>query len=168
MHSVLLFLDTLIPPRFDCIDRHQHLLRLSLWLARWLIQSRDIWCSTYIPRLWAFQIPDAIVLLYNRFIVCRAIVFNVIWIIQVPIPVKPIFGVWDVFRHAILITFAWMTFDLCDLVDIIYLTSSSRQVLCRQCWWQRWSIWQCKCSRTIMMKVWPGCFHDPFRIRSVL
>jgi len=54
-----------------------------------------------------------------------------------------------------------------DVANVQYLCSSSREVLCRQSWWQRWSFWQFKCSRTIMLEVWPGCFDNLFGIGNV-
>jgi len=41
---------------------------------------------------------------------------------------------------------------------------SSREVVCRQSFWLRWSLWQFKCSCTIMLEIWPGCFDDLFGI----
>jgi len=83
MHSGLLYLHSCIPPRFYCIQRHKHLSSLCHWLQCWPNQFRNIWGSTQIPLLWAFRILDTIAFLYIRFSVCRAIVFGVIWIIQV-------------------------------------------------------------------------------------
>jgi len=60
-----------------------------------------------------------------------------------------------------------MTVDSSDWLDIQYMTSSSRGVLCRQTCWKRWSFWQCKCSCTIMLKIWPGWFDDFFGIWNV-
>jgi len=48
-----------------------------------------------------------------------------------------------------------MTQNSPNSADISDLSSCSREVLCRQTWWQRWSFWQFKCSRTIMLKEWP-------------
>jgi len=86
-HSVLLFLYSLIPPRFYCINCHQHLCSLSLWLPCRPNQSWNIWHSTQIPLLCAFQILNAHALLCIRFNIYRAIVIAVNWIIQVAIPV---------------------------------------------------------------------------------
>jgi len=41
------------------------------------------------------------------------------------------------------------------------------EVLCRQRWWQRRSFWQFECSRTIMLKEWPQCFYNLFRVWNV-
>ena len=71
-----------------------------------------------------------------RLVVCSAIIFSVIWIIEVAIPVQPIMGVRNAFRCAIIMTFDWMTVDSPDLADIEDLSSSSSEVLCRQSWWQ--------------------------------
>jgi len=166
-HSVLHFLHSLIPPHFDCIECQQHHFSLSLWLPYWPNQSGNIWCSTLIPLLRAFRMLDSSVLPNSRFNICCAIVFTDIWIIQVAIPVKPIFVVRNALRWAIRISFDWMTVESSDSADIAYLSSSPREVLWRQSWWQRWSFWQCKCSRTIMLKEWPGCFGDLFRFRTV-
>jgi len=57
--------------------------------------------------------------------------------------------------------------DSSDLAGIWYLSSSSREVLCRQSWWQMWSFWRFKCSRTIMLKEWPECSDDLFGVRNV-
>jgi len=134
-HSVLHFLHSLTPPRFDCMDRHQHPISLSLWLPCGLNQSGNTWRGAHIPLLWAFQILDAIALLYIRFNVCRAIGFAAIWNIYVPIQVEPNCSVRNAFRCAILINFEWMTDDSPDSADIEYLSSSSREVICGQRWW---------------------------------
>jgi len=39
---------------------------------------------------------------------------------------------------------------------------SSREVIGSLSWWQCWSFWQFKCSRTTMLKIWPECFDDLF------
>jgi len=164
---MLHFLHSLITTHFDCIDCHQHLFRLSLWLPCWPNQSGNSWHRAYIPLLWAFWILDAIVLRYIGFNVCHAIIFTDIWIMQVPIPVKPMFGVWNAFRGGILINFDWMTVDSSDWAGIQYLSLSSREVLYRQSGLERRYFWQCKCSRTIMLKEWPGCVHNLFLDRNV-
>jgi len=166
-HSVVLFLHFLIQPDVNCIDRHQHLFSLTVWLAWTPNQSRNIWYGAHIPLFRAFWILDTILLLYHRFNVCRAVLFTVIWSIEVPIPVKLDFGVRNAFRYAILITFDWMTVDTSDSVDIQYSSSSSREVHCRQSWWQRRSFWQFKCNHTIMLKEWLGCVDNIFRVRNV-
>jgi len=48
MHSVLLFVHTHVPPRLDCIDRHQHIFSLSLWLLCRPIRSGNIWHKAHI------------------------------------------------------------------------------------------------------------------------
>ena len=57
---------------------------------------------------------------------------------------------------------SWLTFGSPYSADIQDMNLSSREVLCRQSWRQWWSFRQCKCSCTIMLKVWPGCFDDLF------
>jgi len=166
-HPVLLFFSSFISPRFNCIDRHQHLLSLSLWLPGRTNQSGHIGRVAHIMLLWAFRILDTIVVLYIGFIVRCTILFTGIWIIQVPIPVKPIIGIRNADRCAIIVGFDWMMVDSPDSADIYDLSSSSREVLCRQSWWQRWSFWQFKCSGTIMLKEWPGCFDDLFCVRNL-
>jgi len=86
-HSVLGFFPFCISPHFSCIDRHQHLFSLSLWLACRRNQSGHIWRGTHILLRWVFQILDAIVVLYIGFIIHCATLFAVIWNIQVAIPV---------------------------------------------------------------------------------
>jgi len=49
MHSVLLVLDSLLPPCLQCIDCHQQRFNLSHWLLCWPNQSRNILCGTHIP-----------------------------------------------------------------------------------------------------------------------
>jgi len=60
-----------------------------------------------------------------------------------------------------------MTVDWFDSAVIQYKSSSSREVLRRQRLWQRWSFRQYKCSRTIMLKEWPGCIDHLCSIRYV-
>jgi len=86
-HSVLHFLHSLIPPCFYCINHHQDLFGLSIWLSCWPNHSGHIWGGSHIPLLWAIQILDAIALLNIRFNICHAIVFAVNSIIQVAIVV---------------------------------------------------------------------------------
>jgi hypothetical protein len=71
-----------------------------------------------ILHVWAFRILDDIVVLYIGIIGCCAILFPVIWLIPVAIPVKPINGVRNDFRCAILLAFDWMTVDSPDLMEI--------------------------------------------------
>jgi len=124
-----------------------HYFSLALWLRCWRNQYRNIWCGTHITLLWAFRILDATVSPYIRFKFCLTFVIAVNWIIQVAIPVEPMSGVWNTFRCAILTALDWMTVHSCHLPDIQYFSLSSRQIICRQSWWQRWSFWQFKCSR---------------------
>ena len=61
-----------------------------------------------------------------------------------------------------------MTVDSSDSVDIEYLSWSSREVLCRERWWQQWrSFWELKCSRTSMLNELPGCIDDLVHVRNV-
>jgi len=166
-HSVLLFLPSFTSPHFNCVDRHSHLVRLSLWLPCGPIQSRHSWRSAHILLLWAFGILNVIVVLYIGVIVRSAILVAVIWIIQVAIPVQPIIGDQNAFRCTILVAFDCMTVDSPYTADIQDLSSSSREILCWPRWWQWWSFWQFKFSRTIVLKEWPGCFHNFFRVRNV-
>ena len=117
--------------------------------------------------LWAFCILDAIPLLLISLNICHAIVFAVIWIIQVAIPVKQIIVVKNAFKCAIFVAFHRINVESSDSADNSYLSLSPREVPCRQSWWQRWSFRQFKCSCTIMLKEWPGCFDDLFRVRNV-
>jgi len=79
-HSVLLFLHSLIPPRFDCIDRHEHLFSLSLWLLCRPNRLGNLSHSAHIRLLWSFRMLSDIIFLYIRVNVCHAIVFAVIGI----------------------------------------------------------------------------------------
>jgi len=166
-HSVLLFPNPCIPSCFHYIDHHQHLLNILLWSLYRPNQSRKIWCGTHIALLPGFWILNSVVQFNIYFIVCLAIIFTVVWIIQVPIPVKPIFGVWNHKRWAIIITSGRMAVDSFDSADIQYLRSSSREDLCGQSWWHRWFFGRSKCHRTIMLKVWPGCFDHLFHVQNV-
>jgi len=138
-----------------------------LWPLCWPSQSASMQCSTNISWLWGYWILDAIASLYLEFNVCLQVVFAVIWIIQVPILAKPIFGVRNAFRCNILITFSWKAVNSSDSADIYYLSSSSREVHCIKCWWHRWSLWRCKCSCTMVLHIWPGSFDDLFSIWNV-
>ena len=166
-HPVVLFLVSLIPPSVQCSDHHQPLLSLCHWPPCWPNQSRHTWCGTHNLMHRAFQSLDAIVPLYIRFIICLPVVFARVCIIQVTIPVKPIFVVRNAFRCTILITLGWVTVYASDSAEILYLSSSSREVLCRHSWWHRLSVWQFKCSRTIMLNEWPGLFDNPFILQNV-
>jgi len=117
-HSVLLFLLFFISPRFNWIDHDQHLFSLFIWLPCWPNQSGHIWRHSHILLLWAFRILNAIVGVYIRFIIRCTIIFDVIWIIQVAIPVQPIIGVRNALRCAIVVAFHWMTVDSPDSADI--------------------------------------------------
>jgi len=132
-HSVLLFLHSLIPTCFHCIDCHQQLFSVSVRFPCRSNQSGNIWRNTHIPLQYTFQIVDEVAIPNVRFTVCCPIVFGVICIVQVPIPVKPIIHCRNVFRCAVL----RMTVDSSDSANISYLSWSSRAVLCRQSWWPR-------------------------------
>jgi len=108
--SDLHFLNNLIPCRFHYIDCHQRLFSLLLWPSYRPNQSRNIRSSTHILLLWGFRIRSAVVYFHIWFVVCLPVIIAVIWIIQVPIPVNPIFSVWDAFRWTILITFGRISF----------------------------------------------------------
>jgi len=126
-----------------------------------------IWRGAHILLLWGFRILDAIVVLYIGVIVRSAILLAVIWILQVAIPVEAIYSVRNAVWCAIVVAFDWMTGESLNTADIQDLSSSSREVLCRQSRWQRWFFWQFKCSRTIMLEEWPGCVANLFRVRNV-
>ena len=162
-HSVLLFLHSLIPTCFHCIDCHQQLFSVSVRFPCRSNQSGNIWRNTHIPLQYTFQIVDEVAIPNVRFTVCCPIVFGVICIVQVPIPVKPIIHCRNVFRCAVL----RMTVDSSDSANISYLSWSSRAVLCRQSWWPRRSFWQLKCSHTVRLKRWPGWFDDLFPVRII-
>jgi len=166
-HPVLLFLPSIISPRFNCIDHHQHLLRFSIWLPCQPNQAGRVGRSAHILLLRAFRIFDAIVVLYIGFLDHIVILFTVVWIIQVTIPAKPIFDVRNAFRCVIIVAFDWTTVDPSNGPDIYHSSSSSRVVICRASWWQRWSFWQFKCSHTMRLKEWPECFDDLFCVRNV-
>jgi len=68
--------------------------------------------------LWSFTILDSIFFLNIGFILCRAIVFTGISIINIAIPVKPNLRVRNAFRCAIFISFDWMTVESSDSADI--------------------------------------------------
>jgi len=123
--------------------------------------------GTHILLLWAFRILDDIALLCIRLIICHPIMFVVIGIIQVVIPVKPMFCFINAFSYPIVITFNTRMLDSSDLAVIQYLSSFSREVLCKHTWWQRWSFWQLKCSCTITLTEWPGWFDDLFHVINV-
>jgi len=167
MHSILIQFHSRIPPRFNCIERHQHLFSQSLWLPCRPNQSRNIWRSVNIVLLWAVRILDVIVLLYIRFNVHPAIVFTVTQILSVPIAVEPIISVRNVITCPILIPFNWKRVNSADSADVQYFTSSSREVLHWQRWWQWRSVWQFTCSWTLRYKEWPGCSDDLFFVRNV-
>jgi len=162
MHSALLFLVPHLPPHCHCMDHPYHLFSLVLWPAYWLNQSANTGGGTHIPLLWGFQILHATVKLHVWFIVCLPVIFTVNWEIQVHIPVEQIFSVRNAFRSNIISTFCRMAVDSFDLADTKYLSWYSSEVLCRQTLWARWSLWQVKRSRTIMLKLWLGNFDDLF------
>jgi len=166
-HSALVFPFPLIPPCVDCTGCHQQLFSLRLWPQYWVNQSGNIRWRTHIPLLQGHWTVDAIVEHHVRFIVCLPVIVAVISIIQVTIAVKPIFGVRNGFRCTMFITFCWIVVNAVGLAHIQYMSSSSREVLCSQNWWHRWSSWQCKCSWTMMLKVRLRCLEDPISIRDV-
>jgi len=166
-HSVLPILPSFISPPFYCIAHPQHRFSLSLWLPCWLNQSGHVSRGAQILLQGAFRILHASVQFYIGFLIRCPIFFAVIWIIQVAVPLEQIIGVRNVFTWTVLVIFDWMMVDSPDSADIQDLSSPSREVLCRQSWWQRWSFWQFECSRTMMLKDWPGCINDLFRVRKV-
>jgi len=64
--------------------------------------------------------------------------------------VRSIFGVSYNYRCTTLITFDWITVHSHYSADISYFSSSCRDVLSRNSWWQRWSFSQWKYKCTIM------------------
>jgi len=131
--TVLLFPVSLISPCFHCTDSYQRLFSLIHWPPCWPNQSRNIWCSLFNNVLWAFESLDAIAWVYIWLIVGLTVVFTLIWIIQIANPVKPIFNVENNSWCTFLLTFAWMTINSPDSVDIQYLSSTSRDVLSYPC-----------------------------------
>jgi len=127
----------------------------------------DIQYGTYILQLRGLWVLDTGVPHYVAFIVCLPVVFGSIWFIQICIPVTPIFSIWKACRCAILITCGWMVVDCVDSADIEYLSSLSMEVVCQQCWWQRWCFQHLECSDTIIFKVWPGCFDNLFSVWNI-
>jgi hypothetical protein len=67
---------------------------------------------------WAICIPNAMGGRYIGFIIRCAIIFPIIWIIQVAMPFKPIIGDRNAFMCAIIILFPWMTIHSPNLADI--------------------------------------------------
>jgi len=166
-HSAQLFLNSLIPPRFYCIDHDQYLFGLSSWPPCRPNESGNNLCGTHIPLCWAFRILDAIVWLYVRFNVCLSIIFALIWIIQVAIPYMPIFSYRNGFRCVVFIGFDSMTVNSSYSEDIQYFSLFSKVVLCRYSWWQRRSFWQFKYSSTIMLKKLPGDYEGLIHLWNV-
>jgi len=76
--SVLVFLNSHIPPRIHCINRYEHLLSMATSPPCWLNQYGYIWCGTHILHLWGFDVLNGIVWLNIRLNVCLAILFAVI------------------------------------------------------------------------------------------
>lgn len=113
-----------------CIYCHHYILSQFLCLQCWPNHFWNIWCSTHIVLLWAFWILDAIGLLYISLNVRWAIMLAVIWMIQVAKQVKPIFGVGNAFRDAIIIMFDWITVNCSHSVNIECLSSCSTEVFC--------------------------------------
>jgi len=152
-HSALPFLVSFVPRSFHCSDHPQYPFSLLHWPPYWPNQSRNIWCSTHNLVLWAFWDLIASVQPDIEFVICLPTVIALILIIQVTIPVKPIFCVGNALRFTTVITFHWMIVNWFDMADIYCLSSSSREILCRASGWQLWSFWQFKCSHTIGLKV---------------
>jgi len=155
----------LLIPLFLCISIE---LTIINTFSDCFIDRRTVWinpvtfsaaftCSFW---LWGFCFFDSVFYPYFRFIVCLLVVLAVIWIIQVTIPLKPIFGVRKASRCTILTTFDRMAVDSFDSADIQYLSLSSRDILCSQTLSHRWSFWQFKCSRTFMLKFWLRHFDN--------
>jgi len=151
------------PLQWTSSNHFQHFL----WIPCWPNQSGYLQCSTHILLLWAFRIIDAILFLYVRFIFCLQVVLNFFWIIRVTIRFKPILSVWKAVRCTGFITLGWMAIYCFDSEHVYYHSSSFRKILWRQSWWQRGSVQQSKCSRTIMLIVWPGSFDYLFSIWNV-
>jgi len=145
-HSVLLFLVPYIPLCFHRIACHQQLSNLLVWPPCWPNQSRNMPFGTHITQRWGFWILDSTGWVHVGFIVRLPVVFTVIWIVQVPIPVKPIFSIRIALRCTFLITFSWMSLNCFYSMDIYNLSWSSREVLCTQSWWHMWSFRQFKCN----------------------
>jgi len=134
-HSVLLFLVTLIPSCFHCMDSYYHLVSLLLQHQYWLTQSSNIKCNNNILVLWAFRIITAFVMCSVGSSISLIVVCAVSWNIEVTIPVRANFGIWNATRNNVLITLGWIVVYICNLVDIQYLWLLSREVHCRQ---RRW------------------------------
>jgi len=166
-YSVVLCLNPLIRPRFHCMDSHQHQSSRFLWPPCWLNQSGNILCNTHHLLIWGFWFFDAIVQLHVEFIVCLPVIFAVSWIIQDFFPGKPFLGSWNTSRCTIIFTFGRMAMNSFHSAYIQHLSWSSRQILCRLSWWQRWSFRQFKSSCTAMLAAWLGCFYDHFCIWNV-
>jgi hypothetical protein len=66
----------------------------------------------------AFRILDAIVNRYFKLIISLQVAFNHNGIIQVTIPVKPIFGVGNALRCTIMIPFGWMAVDVLEFANV--------------------------------------------------
>ena len=163
-HSVLRLSVSPDPPCFGSIDHHQPLFRLFHWPPSWPNQSGHIWCGTHIPLRRAFRFLKLIVVLYIWFIVSLTVVFAPIWIIETTGPVEPIISAGNALGCTVVITFDLMKVNSPYSANIQYLGSSFSEFLCSQSLWQWWSFRQFKCSHTIMLKEWPGCFDAFLRI----
>jgi len=117
-HSVLQSLVSLTPPCVDWSDQHHQFLSLDHWPPYWPNQSVIIRCATLNLVLEAFWILDAIVKLSIGFVICLPFIFTHIWIIQVTVPVQPIFFARNAFRCTMLITFSCMAVNSLVLADI--------------------------------------------------
>jgi len=138
-HSLWRCLDPLIPPRFNHIDCHQCLF--CLLLQQWYrpTQSSNIQCGTYIPLFRSFWILTDCLQFNIWLMICLAVIFTVIWMVQVAFPVEPIVSIWNACRWTTVITFGGMTVNSFDLADIQSFSLSSMEVLCRQTGCHRWS-----------------------------
>jgi len=157
--------------QYSCLFRlHWHSstpFQPGYWPPCWQDQSRIIGWGTHDQVIWAVRGLDPIVWPNFGFIVFHAVHFAVVWVIQMTFPGKAIFDVRNAFRCTIIVTLKLMMIDCFNSADMHYFSSSSRLVLCRYSWWQRWSFWKFDCSRAIMSEVWPGFFDDFFNIGNV-
>jgi len=110
-HFVLLFLVSLIPARFHCIEHHQQHIRHFLLPPCRPNQFRNIRWGNFILLPGAPRLLHATVQHYTGFINSLPVIFTLICIIQVAIPDMPIFSVQKAFRCTIPITVGWMTVD---------------------------------------------------------
>jgi hypothetical protein len=100
------------------MNRHQPFSSLFHGLMCGPNQSRNIWRCTYNAVLWAFCTFNATAWLSVGFIVFLKFVFTLVWIIEIAILVKLIWGVGNAFGFNVFITFHWMTVDSSDSVEV--------------------------------------------------